>query len=111
MHREPFGEVRNARLCRRICGDLGKRTEGIHRGDVDDIAARFDHIGSENLRYEESRCNIQIEYEFESAFVKREESPVSRTIKETSFVFQDKRGFSFAQKTTCAIRLLLICLT
>jgi len=50
VNRQPLGKVGNCRFCTAVCGDLGERTECIHRGNVQNAAAFFaDHIGNKDL--------------------------------------------------------------
>ena len=72
MHGEPLREVGNACLCRGIGGDLGQGAVGVHRGDVDDVAARLCHVGGEDLRDEERRRDVEVEHELDPALVEGE---------------------------------------
>ena len=72
MHRKPLRKVTYARFRRRVRGYLRQRSVCVHARYIDDISARLYHIRREYLRYQKRACDIQIEYEFQAAFVKRE---------------------------------------
>lgn len=57
---------------RGIGGDLGQGAVGVHRTDIDDVAARPYHIGGEDLRNEERRRDVEVEHELDPALVEGE---------------------------------------
>ena len=68
MYRKPLRKVGYTCLCRAICRDFGERSICVHRRNIDDIPARFNHILREYLRYQKRAGDIQIEYEFQCVY-------------------------------------------
>ena len=62
MRCQPLCEVGNTCLCRGVCGNFGQRGVCIHRRNVENAAARLQHILGKRLRGQQRALEIEPEY-------------------------------------------------
>ena len=99
MHGKPFGKIGYARFRRAVCRDFGERSERIHRRNIDDVPACFDHVFCKHLRHQKRRRNIKVKHEFKPAFFKGEKVFRAFKIRRHNFVV----GGRFGIISACAV--------
>ena len=74
MDCQPLGEVADGRFGAGIGRNLGQGREGVHGGDIDDIAAALHHVLGEDLGGDQSAGEVQVEHELHALLIQIKEA-------------------------------------
>ena len=73
MHGQPLRKIAHPRFRRAVGGDFRQGAIGVHRGNVDDVSARFHHVLGKYLGHQKCGGDVDIENKLQSAFLQGKE--------------------------------------